>query len=92
LGLKKFFLFVISASIFLPLPNLKAKEAVGVSGASRPRRVGAPSQTKPGNNVDVAANLLQHRHKGRFMVWNLSEETYDYAKFQDQVCFGFCDF
>jgi tensin len=53
--------------------------------------VGAPSQTKPGNNVDVVANLLQHRHKGRFMVWNLSEETYDYAKFQDQVCFGFCD-
>ena len=60
--------------------------AKGATAAARRRQVNPPpSKPKPGNNVDVVANLLNHRHKGRFMVWNVSEESYDYAKFNDQV-------
>lgn len=54
-------------------------------GADVSKRRLAPSKSRPGNNVDVVANLLNHRHKGRYMVWNVSEESYDYSKFNDQV-------
>lgn len=37
------------------------------------------------NNIDVVAAYLRKKHQGRFMIWNISEETYDYSKFNDQV-------
>jgi hypothetical protein len=38
-----------------------------------------------GNDINVVAAYLQKRHPGKFMIWNISEETYDYSKFQEQV-------
>jgi hypothetical protein len=50
------------------------------------RSLGAPRQpVAQGNPIDLMAALLQQGHQGRFMVWNISEESYDYAYFQDQV-------
>jgi len=37
-------------------------------------------------------DLLKTRHPNSFMVWNVSERTYDYEKFDQQVLdFGFPD-
>ena len=41
--------------------------------------------TQTGNDIDVVAAFLKKRHEGRFMIWNISEESYDYSKFADQV-------
>ncbi|CAN0485760.1 unnamed protein product, partial [Hapterophycus canaliculatus] len=35
--------------------------------------------------MDLVAALLRSRHSGHYMVWNVSEEGYDYSLFQDQV-------
>lgn len=37
------------------------------------------------NPIDSVAYLLNSRHNGRYMIWNLSEEPYEYSKFQEQV-------
>lgn len=60
-----------------------ARETLG--GVMKKRRAGAPSSEKPGNNLDVVASLLHEKHPNRFMVWNFSEEAYDYSKFDNQV-------
>lgn len=44
-----------------------------------------PRSRKGGNHVDAVSALLAERHPGHYMVWNVSEETYDYSKFDDQV-------
>lgn len=38
-----------------------------------------------GNDINAAAAQLTKRHPGHFMIWNISEEQYDYSKFDDQV-------
>lgn len=38
-----------------------------------------------GNDIDVVAAVLRSRHPGHYMVWNVSEEGYDYSMFEDQV-------
>lgn len=38
-----------------------------------------------GNDINIVAAYLRKRHNGRFMIWNISEESYDYTKFCDQV-------
>jgi hypothetical protein len=38
-----------------------------------------------GNDINVVAAYLKKKHEGRFMIWNISEESYDYSKFADQV-------
>lgn len=38
-----------------------------------------------GNDINVVAAYLKKKHSGKFMIWNISEESYDYTKFQDQV-------
>lgn len=38
-----------------------------------------------GNDLDVVAALLRHRHPGHYMVWNISEDSYEYGNFEDQV-------
>ncbi len=52
------------------------------AGAAPPR----PQQVRAGNDIDLVAALLRSRHAGHYMVWNVSEEGYDYSLFQDQVC------
>lgn len=37
------------------------------------------------NDINIVAAYLRKRHNGRFMIWNISEESYDYSKFSDQV-------
>lgn len=51
------------------------------AGAAPPR----PQQVRAGNDIDLVAALLRSRHAGHYMVWNVSEEGYDYSLFQDQV-------
>lgn len=41
--------------------------------------------SQDGNNINVVSAFLKKKHQGRFMIWNISEENYDYAKFNDQV-------
>ena len=40
---------------------------------------------KGGNNINSVSHYLRDRHAGRYMIWNISEDTYDYSKFDDQV-------
>jgi hypothetical protein len=35
--------------------------------------------------VDSVSAALRSRHGGHFMIWNISEESYDYSKFENQV-------
>ncbi|KAG7393382.1 hypothetical protein PHYPSEUDO_009586 [Phytophthora pseudosyringae] len=37
------------------------------------------------NPIDLVAMYLNGKHGGHYMIWNLSEETYDYAYFDNQV-------
>jgi hypothetical protein len=54
---------------------------------SQPRRqsAAADEQMGDGNDINVVAAYLKQRHQGKFMIWNISEEAYDYSKFSDQV-------
>lgn len=38
----------------------------------------------PNRKTAAIAHLLQKRHGGRYMIWNLSELAYDYSLFDDQ--------
>jgi hypothetical protein len=40
---------------------------------------------KGGNNINLVSQYMLEKHAGRFMIWNISEDTYDYSKFDDQV-------
>ena len=44
-----------------------------------------PIATEGGNNINVIAAFLMQRHNGHFMIWNVSEESYNYGMFSDQV-------
>ena len=37
------------------------------------------------NMVDRLAEYFRTQHRDRFMIWNLSEQTYDYGKFNNEV-------
>lgn len=54
----------------------------GAAAAVPPRK---PLQQPAGNDLDVVAAVLRSRHAGHYMVWNVSEEGYDYGYFEDQV-------
>ena len=38
-----------------------------------------------GNDINIVSKFLKQRHGSHFMIWNISEETYDYSYFGDQV-------
>lgn len=38
-----------------------------------------------GNDIRVVSRYLNRKHAGHFMVWNISEESYDYSLFENQV-------
>lgn len=38
-----------------------------------------------GNDIRIVSRYLNRKHAGHFMVWNISEEGYDYSLFENQV-------
>jgi phosphatidylinositol-3,4,5-trisphosphate 3-phosphatase/dual-specificity protein phosphatase PTEN len=42
-------------------------------------------QTYWRNDIDTVASMLETYHKGKYMIWNLSELTYNYDKFDQMV-------
>ncbi len=44
-----------------------------------------PGNAENGNDINVVAAYMRKKHKDHFMIWNVSEESYDYSKFSDQV-------
>lgn len=38
-----------------------------------------------GNPIQAIAKFLNEQHGGHYMIWNVSEESYDYSLFNDQV-------
>lgn len=44
-----------------------------------------PTRIRSKNEASVVAKFLNERHSGHYMVWNLSEEAYDPAVFDNQV-------
>ncbi|CAM9356971.1 unnamed protein product [Chrysoparadoxa australica] len=65
------FVYVTDRIVAMDFPADKGKLGVG--------------PTPQGNDIQVVSALLQYRHKGHFMIWNVSEESYDYSLFEDQV-------
>jgi protein-tyrosine phosphatase len=47
------------------------------------RKGGSGPQT--GNNITDVAAYLKHHHDGKYMIWNISEENYNTAIFDQQV-------
>jgi len=37
------------------------------------------------NPINAVSKLLKEHHGGHYMIWNLSEESYEYSKFDEQV-------
>jgi hypothetical protein len=78
-----------------PAPNKLTRKAVqeldmtyvteNLITMSFPCDFGNGKGTQVGNDIDVVSAFMKKRHEGRFMIWNISEEAYDYAKFADQV-------
>lgn len=44
-----------------------------------------PGAVQGGNDIDLVSLFMRKKHGGHFMVWNVSEESYDYSKFAEQV-------
>ena len=40
---------------------------------------------RDGNDINEVSSYLKKHHDGKYMIWNISEEPYDYSKFGDQV-------
>jgi hypothetical protein len=43
------------------------------------------ARTSGGNDIRAVSAFFKRRHEGHFMIWNVSEEAYNYAPFADQV-------
>jgi len=44
-----------------------------------------PGNAEGGNDINIISRFLKQRHSGHFMIWNVSEEPYNYSMFADQV-------
>jgi hypothetical protein len=42
-------------------------------------------KVKGGNDINLVSRYMAEKHAGKFMIWNISEDAYDYTKFDDQV-------
>ena len=52
---------------------------------SYPNDYSVKSKIQGGNDIEIVAGYLNQYHKGRYMIWNISEESYDYTRFNEQV-------
>jgi len=59
------------------------ENVIGMAFPYDPRKPGAAQQG--GNDINAVSSFLRKNHQGHFMVWNISEETYDASLFADQV-------
>lgn len=50
-----------------------------------PADVSKQGSSTSGNDINKVAAYLKKHHEGKFMIWNISEETYDSSRFADQV-------
>ncbi|CAM9135483.1 unnamed protein product, partial [Ectocarpus fasciculatus] len=44
-----------------------------------------PRGLKEWNDINRMSAFLKEKHNGRYMIWNVSEDPYDYSLFDDQV-------
>lgn len=44
-----------------------------------------PKGMKQWNDINKVAEFLREKHAGRYMIWNVSEDPYDYSLFDNQV-------
>lgn len=78
-----------------PAPPGEGVSGAGGAGARTPRGGGRasgggggqqpPPGVQNGNNIDLVAAVLRGKHAGHYMVWNVSEEGYDYSLFEEQA-------
>jgi len=78
--------------ISLPLDTESLRDAEVVYITDRLITLGHPAMQSavdgditPDRKLAAVAHLLQKRHEGKYMVWNLSELEYDYSVLDDQV-------
>lgn len=78
--------------INLPLDTEALKDAEVVYITDRIITMGHPAMQSttdgditPQRKLAAVGHLLQQRHAGKYMVWNLSEVEYDYSVLQEQV-------
>mmetsp|Transcript_8857 Transcript_8857/g.13216 ORF Transcript_8857/g.13216 Transcript_8857/m.13216 type:complete len:795 (+) Transcript_8857:27-2411(+) len=76
----------------LPLDSDSLRDAEVVYLTDRLITMSHPAMQSPTNGditpdrkLAAVAHLLQKRHGGKFMIWNLSELEYNYSILQDQV-------
>lgn len=76
----------------LPLDTASLRDAEVVYITDRIISMGHPGMQSavdgditPDRKLAAIAHLLQKRHRGKYMVWNLSELGYDYSVLDDQV-------
>lgn len=50
-----------------------------------PADISKQGSSTSGNDINKVAAYLKKHHEGKFMIWNISEETYDSSRFADQV-------
>jgi tensin len=79
-------------TVDMPLDVAALKDADVVYVTDRIITMGHPAMQgttntalTPERKLAAISHLLQKRHEGRFMVWNLSEVEYDYSMLDDQV-------
>ena len=50
-----------------------------------PQGTGKRPITHPSRTLAKYVRFLESHHKGHYMIWNLSEDVYDYSLFQFNV-------
>ena len=80
--------------ILLPRENTKLEEIdlvyiteniIGMGYPHDPRK----EMNIKGSRIDDISGYLKVHHHGKYMIWNISEETYDYSLFSDQVIYNY---
>jgi hypothetical protein len=56
-----------------------------IIGMAFPCDPSKPSTADGGNDINLVSRFLKTAHEGHYMIWNISEESYDYSLFADQV-------
>jgi tensin len=58
---------------------------VAMSFPVDPSRPGQQGGVQSGNDINKVSAYLKKHHEGKYMIWNISEESYDASYFNDQV-------